>query len=188
MHKGRVIFGNLKHRVIELPNISTTRPTSDAVKEAMFNCLIHRFNMDFSQWAVIDAFAGSGALGIEALSLGSPFAVFFEQNHFAYNIVQQNVVNLCLKNKCLILRADVTKYRINKLYSKFDRNVLVILDPPYQKTDVLKNQIIRMTEMFKEKNLIILAETDSNALLNDLKPNYTLSPSGDKKVFFFINN
>ena len=93
MYKGRVIFGRLKHRIIDLPSINTTKSTTDALKESLFNCLIHRFQIDFSEWTVIDLFAVSGALGIESASLGSNQVLFFENNRTAYNIIQSNINN-----------------------------------------------------------------------------------------------
>lgn len=188
MRKGRVIFGELKHRILELPNVPTTRPTSDALKEAMFNCLIHRFNIDFKQWTVIDAFAGSGALGIETLSLGSSFALFFEQNPVAYRTICKNISSLNLNNRSLVLRADVTKYNLNKILPVLGQRILVILDPPYKEVSILNNQIDRFFNLFRCKDIVIIAETDSNTTIGNVAPSYVLFTSGNKKAIILSNS
>ena len=185
MPKGRVIFGLLKHRTIELPDVPTTRPTSDALKEAMFNCLIHRFNINFSEWSVIDVFAGSGALGIEALSLGAPFGLFFEQNPVAYNVLRKNILTLGIKERTAVLRVDVTKYKIQNILPKLGKKILVILDPPYKETKILRTQVNKFIDILSEREFIITVETNDTTVLNDLCPTHILSASGGKKLFIF---
>ena len=182
MHKGRVISGFLKHRTIIFPNIPTTRPTTDAIKEALFNCLRHRFNLNFEEWSVIDAFAGSGALGIEAISLGTPFVLFFEQNPIAYSTICKNITNLGIGKHSAVLRADVTKYRMNNLLHKFSNKILIIMDPPYKETHILKNLIKKFATMFHKHKLIITAETDNVSAFTDMPCTHVISGSGSKKI------
>lgn len=185
MRKGRVISGFLKHRTILFPDVATTRPTTDAVKEALFNCLKHRFNVNFQEWAVIDAFAGSGALGIEAISLGSPLALFFEQNPIAYNTICQNIMNLGIEKCSAVLRADVTRYRLNSLLHKLGSKILIIMDPPYKKVHVLKHLIKKSIIVFNNHDLIITAETDEVSSFTDMPCTHMISASGNKKVLIF---
>lgn len=183
MHKGRVISGFLKHRIINFPDVPTTRPTSDALKESLFNCLLHRFNISFPEWTVIDAFAGSGALGIEAVSLGAPFALFFEQNPIAYHTICENALNLKIFDKVVVLRADITKYRMQPLLSKFSRNILILMDPPYDKTSVAVDLLHKSRALLKGRELIVTIETSND--LQELLPTHVLLASGGKKVFIF---
>ena len=183
MHKGRVISGFLKHRVINFPDVPTTRPTSDALKESLFNCLLHRFNVNFSKWTTIDAFAGSGALGIEAVSLGSPFALFFEQNPVAYHTICENVLSLKIFDKVVVLQADIIKYRMQPLLSKFGRNILILMDPPYDKTSLAVDLFHKIQELLKGYELIVTIETNND--LQELLPTHVLLASGDKKIFIF---
>lgn len=185
MHKGRVISGFLKHRTIIFPNIPITRPTTDAVKEALFNCLKHRFHLNFEEWSVIDAFAGSGALGIEAISLGAPFVLFFEQNPIAYNTICQNIINLGIEKYSAVLRVDVTTYRMKNLLHKFSNRILIIMDPPYKETCILKKLIKNFVTMFNKCDLIITVETNDVFAFTDIPYTHTISGTGTKKILIF---
>ena len=185
MHKGRVISGFLKRRTITFPDVLTTRPTTDALKEALFNCLKHRFNLNFQEWSVIDAFAGSGALGIEAISLGSPLALFFEQNQIAYNTICKNIFNLNITNKATVLRVDVTKYRIRNLLHKLGNKVLVIMDPPYNNTYIVHNLMKKFITAFNGKELIITVETNDITTFANMIYAHVVPASGNKKVIIF---
>ena len=76
MSKCRIINGQFHRRFIKAPDTKSTRPTSDIVKQSLFNTLIHRFQIDFSKCCFFDCFAGSGSLGIEAISLGCQLGLF----------------------------------------------------------------------------------------------------------------
>lgn len=113
------------------------RPTADRVREALFNILGRKP----SQAVVLDLFAGSGALGIEALSRGAREAVFVDKSSAALRIVNQNL-KLCHLEPCSqVLRWDVVR-NLNCLHSHQGRFSLIFLDPPYSKgliTPVLKH-------------------------------------------------
>ncbi len=128
----RIIAGSLRGRKLEAPAVKTTRPTTDRVRESIFNVLESRLVTDglsFENLVVLDAFAGSGALGIEALSRGGKFAIFFEQNPAAYSALIHNLRLLGLdQDQVKSYRCDATKP------PKTDSLVnVVFLDPPYGK-------------------------------------------------------
>jgi 16S rRNA (guanine(966)-N(2))-methyltransferase RsmD len=110
-------------RRIAVPR-SGTRPTTDRVRESLFNMLASR--MDFTGASVLDLYAGSGALGLEALSRGAASAVFVESDHRAAAVVDQNIVSLGAK--AVVRRGPVAEV----LAGGADRPVdLVFADPPY---------------------------------------------------------
>ena len=182
MHNGRIIFGKFKRRLINLPEIKTTRPTTDILKESMFNCLIHRFNINFEEWSVIDLFAGSGALGIESASLGSKQVLFFENNNIAFNCIKSNINSLCINDISYIEKINVNNINWKLVFKhiKSDK-VIVFMDPPYKEIDLLKSQI----NIFKNKlGFLLVIETNTPEFLNIYNPCYVLNNRGDKSVVF----
>lgn len=129
----RIIAGKHKGRALTTPKGRTTRPTSDRAREALFNMLIH------ADWAppladarVIDLFAGSGSLGLEALSRGATFGLFVETDNAARGAIRTNVEALGLFGNTRIHRRSATALgpRPANLGDPFD---LAFLDPPYDK-------------------------------------------------------
>jgi 16S rRNA (guanine966-N2)-methyltransferase len=115
----------LKGRRLIGPSGRATRPTADRTKESIFNILSGRIQ----NRRVLDLFAGSGALGIEALSRGAAFAVFIDQAKAAMDTLHRNIRALGLEGRCRTVRWDIRK-NLNCLRSTqpFD---LVFMDPPY---------------------------------------------------------
>ncbi|QHP85649.1 16S rRNA (guanine(966)-N(2))-methyltransferase RsmD [Mycolicibacterium monacense DSM 44395] len=121
--------GTLGGRRISVPP-KGTRPTSDRVREALFNVLDAR--LDFHGLAVLDLYAGSGALGLEALSRGASRAVFVEQDHRAAATISRNIAELGVGAAAEVRRAPVATV----LAGGADRPVdLVLADPPYDAPD-----------------------------------------------------
>lgn len=126
----RVVAGELRGRVIESPSDRTTRPTTDRVRESMFSSLFSRLGA-FEGLQVLDAFAGSGALGIEALSRGASHCVFCERDADARRVLEGNLSSLSLGPASSTVRAvDVLEQAPSSLaaHGPFD---LMLLDPPY---------------------------------------------------------
>ena len=162
MKKCRIIAGALKRRYIMAPDTPSTRPTSDIVKQAIFNVLIHRFCVNFGNTFVIDLFAGSGSLGIEAISLGCKHVLFVDSNKQAIDCIRQNIQSLQIERFSTTICHSAEKVPDNILVT-FGENysdILVFLDPPYAKKELLYRQIVRFSELFKDKKLTIIAESD----------------------------
>ncbi|MBC7769530.1 MAG: 16S rRNA (guanine(966)-N(2))-methyltransferase RsmD [Phycisphaerales bacterium] len=129
----RIVGGQHKGRAIKAPSGRETRPTSDRAREAVFNVLAHA---DWSEGVegrrVLDLFAGSGALGLEAMSRGAAFALFVETDAAARGTIRDNIEALGLFGTTRIHRRDATDLGIKPagLGEPFD---LVFLDPPYHK-------------------------------------------------------
>lgn len=127
----RIVAGKFRGARIEAPKGLTTRPTSDRVREALFNVLAHGVpGFRFEDARALDLFAGSGALGLEALSRGARFCLFIEESAAARAAIRRNVEALGLTGATKIWRRDATKLGPAGTLAPFD---LVFCDPPYGK-------------------------------------------------------
>lgn len=125
----RVIAGRFRGKSIDAPKGLGTRPTSDRVREALFNVLEHGApRVDFEGIRALDLFAGSGALGIEALSRGARYALFIEDDAGARAAIWRNVEALGLTGVSKIWRRDATKLGPAGNITPFG---LIFCDPPY---------------------------------------------------------
>jgi 16S rRNA (guanine966-N2)-methyltransferase len=125
----RIAGGRLRNRPLHAPAGRATRPTSDRVREAIFNVLAHGI-ADFGPDGVrvLDLFAGTGALGLEALSRGARFALFVEEAASARAAIRRNAESLDLTGQIKIWRRDATKLGPCAPLAPFG---LVFIDPPY---------------------------------------------------------
>lgn len=124
----RIVAGELRGRTIAAPEGQGTRPTTDRVREALFSSL-YSLRGGFDGAVVLDAFAGSGALGIEALSRGAAFAAFVERDPAAAKVLESNVRACGLdSSRAAVLRRDALGSLPKVTPHAFD---LVFLDPPY---------------------------------------------------------
>jgi 16S rRNA (guanine(966)-N(2))-methyltransferase RsmD len=125
----RIIAGTLGGRTIRAPRGDRTRPTADKVRQAVFNIIysVAGSSETSGAGAVLDLYAGSGALGLEALSRGALRAVFVDHGAEAVRCIAANARDLELEDKIEIMRADVLQ-ALSRLAGPFD---LVFLDPPY---------------------------------------------------------
>ena len=121
----RVVAGSLRGRPIFAPEGSTTRPTTDRTREAMFNALASLNVIEGAR--VADLFAGSGALGIEALSRGAQHCTFVERDRAAIAMIRRNVTALGIDDRATISSGDVLA-RIKQL-GPVD---VALVDPPYE--------------------------------------------------------
>lgn len=137
----RIISGKFKGRKLAVLKGTHTRPTSDRVREALFN-ILGTTPMDAM---VLDLFAGTGALGIEALSRGARCAVFVDCDRLPLDTLHRNIQNCSLKECTYVFRWDIAKnlHCIKSLAVKFD---LVFLDPPYH-TDLIRPALDHLLEM-----------------------------------------
>ena len=127
----RIIGGEHRGLGIRAPKGMDTRPTTDRVREAMFNVLAHaKFAPPLHGGRVLDLFAGSGALGLEALSRGAGFALFVDTDAKARAAIRDNLMRAGLQGRAKIWRREATKMGRCAPMPPFD---LAFLDPPYGK-------------------------------------------------------
>ncbi len=124
----RIVGGRLRGRSLIAPKTQTIRPTADRLREALFNILVHSFDDPITGARVLDLFAGTGALGIEALSRGAEFALFVDDSADARALLRENVATLGLGGISRIFRRDATKLGPAHPVAPFS---LAFLDPPY---------------------------------------------------------
>jgi 16S rRNA (guanine966-N2)-methyltransferase len=125
----RIVGGRFRGRALATPGDARTRPTSDRVREAVFNILAHGIpGWDLEGARVLDLFAGTGALGLEALSRGAAFCLFVEEDAEARALIRRNVEALGLTGVTKIFRRDATDLGAAGRQGGF---TLAFLDPPY---------------------------------------------------------
>lgn len=125
----RIVAGAHRGRVLTAPNGRGTRPTADRTRQALFNVLEHaRWAPDLAGARVADLFAGSGALGLEALSRGADACLFVDDDPAAVAAIRANVAALGQDTRSVIRRADARKLGPRGEAAPFD---LAFLDPPY---------------------------------------------------------
>ena len=125
----RIVGGRLRGRVIAAPKSQTIRPTADRLRESLFNILAHAYGDPCPGARVLDLFAGTGALGLEAISRGAEFALFVDDGAEARALIRANVEALGLGGVTKIFRRDATKLGEAHPNGPFS---LVFLDPPYR--------------------------------------------------------
>ena len=130
----RITGGVHRSRQLETPKNNMVRPTSDKVRQAIFNMLNSRNIIQDA--VVIDAFCGTGALGLEALSQGAKFSTFFDKNKNSIQICKNNIENLKEKNRSFVQLYDVTKEKSKA--DNIEAACLVFLDPPYHQNLISK--------------------------------------------------
>src|SRR6478609_413618 len=126
----RIVGGRLRGRALAAPKSQGIRPTADRLRESLFNILTHAYEDPVTGARVLDLFAGTGALGLEAVSRGAAFALFVDDGAEARALLRQNVEALELAAVTKIFRRDATKLGPAHPVEPFS---LVFLDPPYGK-------------------------------------------------------
>jgi len=163
----RVISGKSRgKKLVSLEGLNT-RPTLDRVKEALFNII----QFDIVDKDVLDLFAGSGALGIEAISRGAKSATFCDNSREAIKVIKTNIENTNNINNSTIINKDFIEAleKLEKENKKFD---IIFLDPPY-KTDFAEKAIKKIIDSnLLSKEGIIILETD------DIKKEETIQNEG----------
>ena len=162
----RVITGTARGRRLKELSGMETRPTTDRVKEGLFNII--QFEIEGRR--VLDLFAGTGQLGIEALSRGAASAVFVDSRREAAKLVEENLRLTGLRDRAQVVQGEALGF-LASTREKFD---LVFLDPPYQ-TPLLGQALLKLTEFdILRAHGIIICESDADAALPEVAGPYGL--------------
>jgi len=155
----RIIGGSARGRQLKTPVAQDIRPTSDKVRLAIFNALFSRGGVVDA--VVVDAFCGTGALGLEALSQGAKMCYFFDNSKTSLNLAKENAADLDFLDKCHFAQKDATKLgerpAINLLAT------IIFLDPPYRKGLVQPTLDALKAGDWLADNAIIIIETEHEA-------------------------
>ena len=166
----RVITGIARGRKLkELPGLET-RPTTDKVKESVFNIV----QFDIEGRRVLDLFGGTGQMGIEALSRGAKHAVFVDASPKAIQAVRENLAHCGFADKAKVAQMDAQSF-LKSTTTRFD---LVFLDPPYQQQII--DAVLPAVVQQMAPGGIILCETERNEQLPEQAGDYTLT-----KTYFY---
>jgi 16S rRNA (guanine966-N2)-methyltransferase len=182
----RIVGGKFKGRSLVTPDGQNTRPTSDRAREAIFNILAH------ADWApnlegarVMDVFAGSGALGFEALSRGADFCLFVETDEAARGAIRDNVETFGLFGTTRVHRRDAAQLglRPGSQAEVFD---LVFLDPPYRKGLGEKALDGLISGNWLSENAIIVFErgADEDDFVTDVWQKINVKTYGAAQILF----
>lgn len=126
----RIVAGRYRGASLATPKGQAIRPTGDRVREAVFNILSHGIGFDMEGARVLDLFAGTGALGLEALSRGASHALFVEESAEARGLIRRNIELLGVMGAAKVFRRDATRLGEAGTMAPFN---LVFADPPYGK-------------------------------------------------------
>jgi 16S rRNA (guanine966-N2)-methyltransferase len=182
----RIVGGHFKGRSLVTPDGQNTRPTSDRAREAIFNILAH------ADWApnlegarVMDVFAGSGALGFEAMSRGAGFCLFVETDEAARGAIRDNVETFGLFGTTRVHRRDATQLgpRPGAQAEAFN---LVFLDPPYRKSLGEKALAALISGNWLSEKAIIVFErgVDEDDFVTDVWQKINVKTYGAAQVLF----
>jgi len=127
----RITSGYLKGRYINVPKSELVRPTTERVRETIFNILNNR--MSFEGIKVLDMYSGSGALGFECLSRGAEEIHFVEKNSVIYRTIEENIKLLKAEQNCTIYKMPGVRFSSLKKKVEYD---LILADPPFFKDDI----------------------------------------------------
>ena len=154
----RIVGGSYKGRTINAPTGQGTRPTSDRVRESIFNILAHSIDdFNLSEISVVDVFAGTGALGFEALSRGAKHATFIDSSRRALDVVKQNSATLGEWKNTTLLKLDATHFSPPPRAAKAPCG-LAFLDAPYEQELTLPALLGIVNKGWVQSGSIVIVE------------------------------
>jgi 16S rRNA (guanine966-N2)-methyltransferase len=161
----RIISGNFKGRLINVPQSKYIRPTTDRVRETLFNLLNNK--IDFTDIEVLDFYSGSGSLGLECISRGARHVTFIEKNFFIYKNLLENIKSLNAEEYCKVVKIEAVNFSKREPEKKYN---LILADPPFFMDDiytVVKN-LIENKYLIKDGIIIIerSVQTKEKDILN----------------------
>ncbi len=178
----RIIAGEFRGRIIKFPKSKLVRPTTDKNKEAIFNILNNLIN--FNGIKVCDIYAGSGSLGLEALSRGANEVHFVEKNFHVQKMLRENIRSLNSESHCRVLNITALTFSLLNEHDTYD---LILLDPPFFKDDVYQVVDNLFQNNFLNKDGILLVERSIQTKEKDIK-HFKVEPIkrlGDSLIYIF---
>ncbi|NWF91506.1 MAG: 16S rRNA (guanine(966)-N(2))-methyltransferase RsmD [Syntrophaceae bacterium] len=182
----RIISGTSRGRRLATPKSQGLRPTSDRVKESIFNILGEKVEGR----VVLDLYAGTGNLGIEALSRGAKKAVFVERGRQAVRLIQRNLSQFGMETRSEILPKDVNR-AIGILSQRGEIFDLILMDPPYEKGLILRTLIKLRSNRIYHPDSILVIEHDRREPLPDSVEGWNLFRQraiGDTLISFLASS
>ncbi|MCI0465526.1 MAG: 16S rRNA (guanine(966)-N(2))-methyltransferase RsmD [Beijerinckiaceae bacterium] len=167
----RIIGGRLKGRILKSPSSDRVRPTSDRLRETIFNILAHAYGNSVEGARVIDLFAGTGAMGFEAISRGAAFALMVDNSAEACAIIRANAAALNLGSAARIFKRDARRLGAAPEGEKYS---LAFVDPPYGRGLVAPTLLALRDGGWLAKDALVVIEEAAGAAV-DLPDTFSLS-------------
>ncbi len=152
----RIIAGRFRGRRLAAPDDARIRPTTDRMRETLYNLLAHGVSLTFEGARVADLYAGTGALGLEALSRGAAYVTFVENHPASLRLLADNIRMLGVADETQVLRCDARRLPAAK--QPFD---LVFLDPPYGQDLIAPTVRTLRKEGWLRPGSIVVAESEA---------------------------
>ncbi|MGE5399789.1 MAG: 16S rRNA (guanine(966)-N(2))-methyltransferase RsmD [Ignavibacteriales bacterium] len=178
----RIISGIFRGRTLKVPDTKFTRPTTDRVRETLFNLLNNR--IDFEGIKVLDIYAGSGSLGLECISRGASEVHFIEKNFPIYKILESNIKSMNSGFAYKIFKMEALRFSTISTHPVYD---LILADPPFFKDDI--HQVVKnlLKNNFLSPGGILVVERSIQTMDKDVK-SFELEPFkriGDTLLYQF---
>ena len=160
----RVTGGYYRNSMIKSPKGRNVRPTSDRVREALFNILAQKTEGAF----FLDLFAGSGTVGIEALSRGAEKCIFIENNNYCVKIINENLNRLNIKEKSILIKGDVIATLNGRMTDYQGATDIIYCDPPYNNncSEGLR-EAVYSNNLMNKGGLLIIEHSQKTELKED---------------------
>jgi 16S rRNA (guanine966-N2)-methyltransferase len=167
----RIISGKFKGRFIKVPDSKLIRPTTDRVRETLFNLINNQ--LDFDGIEVLDLYSGSGSLGLECLSRGASKIDFVEKNFVIYKNLQENIDSLNASEACHIYKMEALRFSETIKTGRYD---LIFADPPFFKDDIYKTtENILKSGFLKDEDSLFIIERSVQTRGKDVE-NFGVEP------------
>lgn len=166
----RITSGYLKGRYINVPKSELVRPTTERVRETLFNVLNNKISFDGIK--VLDIYSGSGALGFECLSRGAGEIHFVEQNSTIYRTLEENIVLLKVEDQCKIFKMPAIKFSSLIIDEGYD---LILADPPFFKNDIYNVVVNLLNNKYLRSSCLMLIERSIQTKQKDMD-NFKIEP------------
>ena len=153
----RIISGSLKGKKINFLKSTTTRPLRDFVKESTFNVITHSnlINVSLENSNILDLYSGVGSFGIECLSRGAKKTTFVENNNNALMVLKENITQLKIEKKSMILETKVISF-LSRL-KKSDKYDIIFFDPPFSENFFINElNMIKNSNIYNKNHIVIV--------------------------------
>jgi len=188
----RITGGTARGVKLSTPQGRLIRPSLDRVRESLFQIILNYFSQDISETKLLDLFAGTGALGLEALSRGASTCVFVEKDIRAIKLIKKNIKTLGVDKRSLIIKSDVRRLSVKnfKHLIPFD---IILADPPYNKGfgEIILKKVCKL-ELLSKQGVLVIEESKISNLPNSFKDNDCklicdqVRRYGDTALYFYI--
>ena len=180
-HQLRVISGSCKGLKLNCKQLANVRPTTDKVKESLFNIL----QFEIENKVFLDLFGGTGQIGIEAASRGAKKVIIVDNNINSLNLIRENISKIKKGNNISVVRSSAEDF-LNENTSKFD---IAFLDPPYHNYDLLNKTLFKIKDHMAE-NSILAVESLKQTEISNFSDNFILQNKyvyGKISLYIFKN-